>query len=84
MNDLYPDINDPNFNIKIARRKEFNDSSFKFDVKMPKEANALLFFFELNPHQQFVKNFMSINTPYNSLLLYHGLGTGNMLGDWYQ
>ena len=78
MNDLYPDINDPNFNIKIARRKEFNDSSFKFDVKDAEEEAKRICFssFELNPHQQFVKNFMSINTPYNSLLLYHGLGTG--------
>jgi len=32
--------------------------------------------FELTPHQLFVKNFLSINTPYNNLLLYHGLGTG--------
>ena len=28
------------------------------------------------PHQQFLKNFMSMTTPYNSLLLYHELGTG--------
>ena len=32
--------------------------------------------FELMPHQLFVKNFLSFQTPYNSLLLYHGLGTG--------
>ena len=32
--------------------------------------------FELSPHQLFVRNFLSIQTPYNSLLLYHGLGTG--------
>ena len=32
--------------------------------------------FELNPHQQFVRNFLSFQTPYNSLLLYHGLGSG--------
>jgi superfamily II DNA or RNA helicase len=32
--------------------------------------------FELMPHQTFVKNFMSLQTPYNSLLLYHNLGTG--------
>jgi hypothetical protein len=78
MNDLYPDINDPNFNIKIATRKEFNDSSYKFDVKHAEEEAKRICFssFELNPHQQFVKNYMSINTPYNSLLLYHGLGTG--------
>ena len=28
------------------------------------------------PHQLFVKNFLSFQTPYNSVLLYHGLGTG--------
>ena len=32
--------------------------------------------FDLSPHQLFIKNFLSIHTPYNSLLLYHGLGTG--------
>jgi hypothetical protein len=32
--------------------------------------------FELQPHQAFVKNFLSFNTPYNCLLLYHGLGSG--------
>ena len=32
--------------------------------------------FELLPHQIFVKNFLSFQTPYNSLLLYHGLGSG--------
>jgi Cdc6-like AAA superfamily ATPase len=31
---------------------------------------------ELAPNQQFVRNFLSVETPYNSLLLYHGLGTG--------
>ena len=33
-------------------------------------------FFELAPHQLFVNNFLSFQTPYNSLLLYHGLGSG--------
>ena len=32
--------------------------------------------FELSPHQAFVRNFMSFQTPYNSLLLFHGLGSG--------
>ena len=78
MNDLYPDINDPSFNLKLAKRKEFNDYSHRFTVEdAEKEAKRLCFStFELNPHQQFVKSFLSINTPYNSLLLYHGLGTG--------
>jgi len=75
---LYPHLNDPNFNIKIAKRKEFNDTKYDgtiYDVKKQAEimCNAD---FELMPHQLFVKNFLSFQTPYNSLLLYHSLGTG--------
>ena len=29
--------------------------------------------FELAPYQKFIKNFLSSSTPYNGLLLYHGL-----------
>jgi hypothetical protein len=76
---LYPNLNDPKFIVKIAEKKEFNDT--KYDGKIHKNikeyanilANAE---FELSPHQAFVKNFMSSQTPYNSLLLYHGLGSG--------
>ena len=32
--------------------------------------------FEVAPHQRFVRSFMSSATPYNSLLLFHGLGSG--------
>ena len=32
--------------------------------------------FELEPYQMFVRNFLSSQTPYNGLLLFHGLGTG--------
>ena len=75
---LYPDLNDPNFNTKIAKRKEFNEFHYDgkiYDIKKQSEllCNAD---FELSPHQIFVKNFLSLQTPYNSLLLYHGLGTG--------
>ena len=75
---LYPEITDPNFNIKIAERKEFNDNNYDVTVNdAEQEAERLCnSSFELSPHQIFVKNFLSINTPYNSLLLYHGLGTG--------
>jgi hypothetical protein len=75
---LYPELDDPNFNTKIAKRKEFFDTQYDgkiYDVKTQAEkmCNAE---FELMPHQLFVKNFLSMQTPYNSLLLYHGLGTG--------
>ena len=76
---LYPSLSDSNFNVKIANKKEFNDT--KYDGKIyddiKKQADILAKAdFELSPHQAFVKNFMSYQTPYNSLLLYHGLGSG--------
>jgi len=75
---LYPTLNDPNFNIKIAKKQEFNDTKYDGHIYDVKEyANILSAMeFELSPHQAFVRNFMSFQTPYNSLLLYHGLGTG--------
>jgi hypothetical protein len=75
---LYPDLNDPNFNIKIALKKEFQDAQYDGKIRdIEKQANILCKAkFELSPHQAFVKNFLSAQTPYKSLLLYHGLGTG--------
>jgi hypothetical protein len=82
---LYPSLNDPNFNTKIASKKEFNDTKYE---GLKKDANNQVVSieeyaeelnnapFELQPHQTFVKNFLSFQTPYNSLLLYHGLGSG--------
>ena len=78
---LYPNLDDPEFNIKIAQKKEFSENKYDGKIvdleKLEKYSNQLCNAdFELNPHQLFVKNFLSFNTPYNSLLLYHGLGTG--------
>ena len=75
---LYPDLNDPDFNIKIAQRKEFFNTRYDgilTDIKKQSELMCNIDF-ELMQHQQFVKNFLSFQTPYNSLLLYHSLGTG--------
>ena len=76
---LYPTVNDPYFSHKIANRTEF--ASYKYDGKkvgIKELADKLCANpdFELMPHQLFVKNFISKNTPYNSILLYHGLGSG--------
>jgi hypothetical protein len=76
---LYPNLNDTEFNVKIATKKEFNDTKYDGKIHDSIEEQADLLAkadFELSPHQAFVKNFMSSQTPYNSLLLYHGLGTG--------
>ncbi len=78
LKNLYPSLNDPNFLIKIAEKKEFHETKFKADIgdveiMAEQKCNEER---ELAAHQMFVKNFMSFNTPYNSLLLYHGLGSG--------
>ena len=76
---LYPSLNDSNFNIKIAERKEFNDTKYdgSINTDIEKHSDELCNSeFELAPHQLFVRNFLSFQTPYNSLLLYHGLGSG--------
>ena len=80
---LYPLLEDPNFNEKVATKKEFNDCKYeektKEDFHNIKEIAQKLCDdteFELEPHQMFVRNFMSFQTPYNGLLLFHGVGTG--------
>jgi hypothetical protein len=79
---LYPTLDDPNFNIKIASKREFGDTQYDGTIydsleKIKEHANKMCNAeFELSPHQLFVRNFLSFQTPYNSLLLYHGLGTG--------
>lgn len=75
---LYPDLDDPEFSLKIARRKEFHDTQYNGTIApIEEQANKMCSAqFELLPHQIFVKNFLSLQTPYNSLFLYHGLGSG--------
>ena len=76
---LYPNLNDKEFNVKIATKKEFNDTKYDGTIyeNIKEQADILAKAdFELQPHQAFVKNFMSFQTPYSSLMLYHGLGTG--------
>ena len=83
LNFLYPLLDDIKFNKKISLKKEFYDAKY-----VPKKiedyenieeiANKLCEGreFELSAHQKFVRNFLSSHTPYNSLLLFHGVGTG--------
>jgi hypothetical protein len=87
---LYPEYSDKHFNIVIANKKEFkdhmyldynkhlqSDDSSERSRQFMKYANEMCnTSFELAPHQYFVHNFLSITSPYNSLLLFHGLGTG--------
>lgn len=66
---LYPTLDDPNFNIKIAEKREFADTTYEGKVydsmqKIKEYANKMCNAdFELSPHQMFVRNFLSIQTP---------------------
>ena len=76
---LYPHLDDEFLNIKIANKQEFEENKLKIkiDEDFEKQSNEICNKdFELAPHQKFIKNFLSMYTPYNGLLLYHGLGTG--------
>lgn len=79
-NFLYPLLTQPDFNIKIAEKREFHDTKFPDEVIDNVEAHGNFLCnekeFELMPHQKFVRNFLSSMTPYNGVLLFHGLGTG--------
>ena len=79
-NFLYPSLDDPSFAANLSQRKEFYDTRYeKPDKNKPIQEMADQLCnteFELAPHQMFVRNFMSFQTPYNGLLLYHGLGSG--------
>lgn len=76
---IYPSLNDPFFQKKISLKKEFQ---YKYDGKIgpiEKKSEDMCKkndLFELKNHQEFVRNYLSYDTPYNSLLLYHGLGSG--------
>ena len=75
----FPSLMDENLMLKISEKQEFYDSQNHSDNidKLEQIADEICNQdFQLAPHQTFIRNFMSRLTPYNSLLLYHGLGTG--------
>lgn len=68
----YPDHNNPNFNIDISRKLEFNANKLNFNQQTTCGKQN----FELGNHQRLLYNFMNKNTPYKSLLIFHGVGVG--------
>ena len=76
----YPLLKDELFQKKIALKKQFqlkydateknmSDKTAQDEICFPQQ-------FTLAPYQEFVKTFISFHTPYNGLLLYHGMGSG--------
>ncbi len=81
----YPAVDDTLFQQKITRKKEFVQHKHKpltlshrnaagVDAAWTQACKANEF--RLTPTQLFLKTFMSPETPYNSLLLFHGVGVG--------
>jgi hypothetical protein len=74
----YPDIyTDPNFYSKIYSKKEFHSTKARRpDQQITIEEACNPPSFTLQNYQQFARNFISMNTPYNGLLLFWGVGVG--------
>ena len=76
---LYPDLDDPRFHEKLFHKLEFAEnkqlSLKELRAKSDKicDPNAE---FELSPVQRFVSRYLSAQCPYQSALLYHGVGVG--------
>ena len=75
----YPEYDEEDFNIQIYKKKEFNrnkidDDLLEFDEESNKRCSTTSF--TLTPNQKFIKSFLSPLTPYNGLLMYHGVGLG--------
>jgi len=72
---FYPEITDSNFNEKIYLKKEFRDTEIKTKSIPIKEHQGQREFL-LESHQVFLKNYISPDTPYNGILVFHGTGVG--------
>ena len=57
---------------ELSKKKEF---AIHYIPKTRKNS-CIKEIFTLSPHQLFLKNYMSPKTPYNSILIFHGVGVG--------
>jgi len=72
---FYPELHDKNFFKNIYSKKEFYKNKIPKDPQTPEEAcNPGEFI--LAPYQEFLRNFISQDTPYNGILIFHGTGFG--------
>lgn len=77
----YPDLTDPIFHNKLFFKREFNKSLYEpIDTKKTHEEHSIekcsRTGFQLSKNQVFLKHFMHPSTPYNGILLFHGVGVG--------
>ena len=72
----YPELTDKKFQLKIFQKKEFYENRIKKRKNREKLCPGTKTEFNLAPHQKFLKNYLSVDTPYNGILIFHGTGTG--------
>jgi hypothetical protein len=76
---LYPDTEDPRFTEKLMRKQEFAENKQESIAEQarqgvnPCDPDSE---FELTPVQRFIGRYLSPQCPYQSALLYHGVGVG--------
>ena len=75
MYNYYPELTDDDFNKKIYSKKEFNKYKIKKEKRTFEEICESKNY-ELLPQQNLLKNYISLNTPYNGVLVFHGTGVG--------
>ena len=76
----YPSLDEEDFSSQLTRFRDFNIKSKSYHPSVDelttladRLCNAAM---ELSTYQTVIRNFLSNSTPYNGLLLFHGLGTG--------
>ena len=76
----YPTLDEEDFSSQLTRFRDFNIKSKSYHPSLS-ELSLLADRLcnserELSTYQTLIRNFLSNSTPYNGLLLFHGLGTG--------
>ncbi|ARF10931.1 SNF2-like helicase [Hokovirus HKV1] len=79
----YPSVNEPNFQEKIYRKREFYGNKYPERDNVENYENVKEYRnkicarkFALYEHQALLSNFINMETPYRGLLVVHGTGTG--------
>lgn len=70
----YPELTDPHFNSKIYNKKEFRNHTIEKEQIVLNKPKSIEF--RKSATQAFVSTYLSPFTPYNGLLLWHGVGVG--------
>ncbi len=72
----YPELNDPQFYIKLQRKTEFKKNKMTSWKDRKIDELCRVDTFEISTQQQWIANYFNPDTPYKGLLIYWGTGVG--------